>query len=63
MDDLATDEDIERLRRSMVMLTPGHPGGLSREAALQVLEELQRLKSRDKRAAALLDDLRRLLVE
>ena len=48
-------EDVERIRRSVVLLAPGHPGGLDREAAIAVLEELQRLQSRDRRVTELLD--------
>ena len=50
-------EDLERLRRSVVLLAPRHPGGLDREAAIAVLEELQRLQSRDRRIKELLDEV------
>lgn len=54
-------EDVERIRRSVVLLAPKHPGGLDREAAIAVLEELQRLQSRDRRVTELLDRVRALL--
>ena len=41
-----TSEGIERLRRSVAMLAPRHPGGLNRETAMTVLEELQRVQRR-----------------
>jgi hypothetical protein len=41
---LWTDEDLERIRRSTVMLTPGSPHGVDRETALALLEELQDLR-------------------
>jgi hypothetical protein len=39
MADLLSHE-IERLRRSVAMASPGGPSGLSREKALEVLEQL-----------------------
>lgn len=48
-------EDLERIRRSVVLLTPRHPAALDREAAIAVLEELQRLQSRDRRVTDLLN--------
>jgi transposase len=48
---------LERIRRSVVLLAPGHPGGLDREAAIKVLEELQRLQGRDRRIKELLDEV------
>ena len=54
-------EDVERLRRSVVLLAPRHPGGLDREAAIAVLEELQRLQSRDRRVTELLDRVSSLI--
>jgi hypothetical protein len=41
--------DLERIRRSVVVLAPRHPSALDREAAIKVLEELQRLEGRDRR--------------
>ena len=35
--------EIEQLRRSIAMLTPGSPSGLSRERALGLLDQLRRL--------------------
>ena len=40
-----TPVGIERLRRSVAMLAPRHAAGLSRETALAVLEEVQRLQA------------------
>jgi hypothetical protein len=38
-------EDVERLRRSLAMLTPGQPATvLKREQALELLGELQRVQ-------------------
>ncbi len=54
-------EDLERIRRSLVLLAPRHPGGLDREAAIALLEELQRLQSRDRRVRELLDQVAAML--
>lgn len=56
-----TSEDLERLRRSVVLLAPRHPGGLDREAAIAVLEELQRLQTRDQRVTELLDQVQAMI--
>jgi hypothetical protein len=48
-------EDLERIRRSVVLLAPRHPAGLDREAAIAILEELQRLQSWDRQVTELLD--------
>jgi len=61
MDVSFNPEDLERLRRSVVLLAPRHPGGLDREAAIAVLEELQRLQSRDRRVRTLLDEVAALI--
>lgn len=53
-----TLEDLERLRRSLAMLTPGQPAGLSREEAVGLLGELQHAR---RRLDQLEDGLRRLL--
>lgn len=53
--------DLERLRRSIALLAPRHPGGLDREAAMAIIEELQRMQDKDRRVAELLDEVRRLL--
>jgi DNA-directed RNA polymerase subunit F len=47
--------DLERLRRSIVLLAPRHPGGLDREAAMAVVEELQRMQDKDRRVYKLVD--------
>ena len=39
-----TDEDLERIRSSTVMLSPGSAQGLDRATALALLEELQDLR-------------------
>jgi hypothetical protein len=36
--------ELERLRRSIVMLQPGQPAGLKREEAMRLLAETQRLQ-------------------
>lgn len=38
--------ELERLRRSIVMLPPGQPAGLKREEAMRLLAETQRLQHR-----------------
>jgi len=48
-------EDLERIRRSVVLLAPRHPAGPDREAAIAILEELQRLQSWDRQVTELLD--------
>ena len=40
-----SDEDLERRRRSYAMLSPGQPA-MPREEAIELLEELQRCRSR-----------------
>ena len=40
-----TPAGIERLRRSIAMLAPRHVAAMSRETALAVLEEVQRLQA------------------
>ena len=54
-------EDLERIRRSIVLLAPRQPAGLDREAAVAVLDELQRLQSKDRRVQELLDQVSALL--
>ena len=54
-------EDLERVRRSIALLAPKQPSGLDREAAMALLEELQRLQSKDRRVVRLLDELAGLL--
>ena len=56
-----TPENLEQLRRSVVMVTPRHPSALDREAASGLLEELQRLQSADRRLSDLVQALRALL--
>ena len=50
-------EDLERIRRSIALLAPKQPSGLDREAAMALLEELQRLQSNDRRVIRLLDEI------
>ena len=54
-------EDLERIRRSIVLLAPRQPAGLDREAAIAVLDELQRLQSKDRRVQELLNQVSALL--
>ncbi len=54
-------EDLERVRRSIALLAPKQPSGLDREAAMALLEELQRLQSNDRRVIRLLDDVAALV--
>jgi hypothetical protein len=49
-----TPAGIERLRRSVAMLTPRHASALNRETAMAVLEELQRLQAGVRQAIAAL---------
>jgi hypothetical protein len=54
--------ELEQLRRSVVMLPPGHSAGaLSREQALKLFEEIGTLDQRTKRYEEVLAELRRLL--
>jgi hypothetical protein len=54
---------VESLRRSVVMLAPRHPAALDREAAIEILSELQRLQRRSRRLDGLIDQVRALLAE
>lgn len=54
-------EDLERIRRSIVLLAPQQPSGLEREAAVALLEELQRLQGKDRRVSRLLEQITTLL--
>lgn len=54
-------EDLERIRRSIVLLAPRQPSGLDREAAVALLEELQRLQSKDHRVSRLLEQITALI--
>ena len=51
-----TPPGIERLRRSVAMLTPRHAAALNRETAMAVLEELQRLQAGVRQAIAALSE-------
>lgn len=54
--------DIERLRRSVAMLPPGHSAGaLSKSEAEGLMEELSRLDHLTGRYRRVLDQLRQLL--
>jgi hypothetical protein len=50
--------EIARLRRSVAMLRPGDPAGLAREAALELLAELERLQVVERQLLQLRDQLR-----
>lgn len=39
---MATSPDLERLRRSLAMLAPGQPAGLTREEAMGLLADVRR---------------------
>ena len=56
-----TDEDLELLRRSTVMLTPGSPHGVDRATALALLEELQHLRRTVTRLRTIVDEVAQLL--
>lgn len=56
-----TPEELERIRRSIVLLAPRQPAGLYREAAMTVLAELQRLQGKDRRVQRLLEQVAGLL--
>lgn len=56
-------EDWERLRRSVAMLSPGHPCQLSRETAMELLEELVQRSGRDRRLRRLVAELETVLRE
>jgi hypothetical protein len=51
-------EDLERQRRSIALLAPGQPAGLTREAAMELLTELRTAQDELERLTA---GLRRLL--
>jgi len=51
-------EDIERLRRSIALLTPGQPAGLSTEEAMAMLADL---RSARRHLERLIAGLRQLL--
>jgi hypothetical protein len=53
--------NLERLRRSIVMLTPGQPAGLDRERAVRLLDGLQRLQRSDRRYRQAVQQLRAIL--
>ena len=57
---MATTPELERLRRSLAMLAPGQPAGLTREEAMGLLAEVRRASTELDR---LRDGLRTLLAE
>jgi hypothetical protein len=61
VEDGLESHELERLRRSLAMLRPGQPAGLTRERAIRLLEELQRLQRSDRGYADLLHRLRAML--
>jgi hypothetical protein len=63
VEDLFEPHHLERLRRSIVMLSPGQRDGLDRDRALQLISELQRSRSRNRRYEELVTQLRTLLAE
>ena len=56
-----TDEDLERIRRSTVMLTLGSAHGVDRATALALLEELQHLRRTVTRLRTIVDEVAQLL--
>jgi phytoene/squalene synthetase len=59
--DPLTPETLEQFRRSLAMLGQGQPSGLDREAAMQLIEELQRHEGADRRLGEMVEALRDLL--
>jgi hypothetical protein len=53
----STPEDPERLRRSIALLSPGQPAGLSREDAMALLAELRAARHELERLIAGLREL------
>ena len=60
LDDL-DPHGLENLRRSVAMTGQNQPSGLTRERALRIISELQRLQRSDRRYAELVGQLRALL--
>jgi hypothetical protein len=52
---------LERVRRSITLLSPRQPSGLDREAAMALIEELQRMQSKDRRVTELIDQISTLI--
>jgi hypothetical protein len=56
--------ELERLRRSIAMLPPGHSAGaLTREAAMALIEEVASARSQTARYRQAVAELRRVLTE
>jgi hypothetical protein len=54
--------ELERLRRSIAMLPPGHSAGaLTREAAMKLVEEVANARSETARYRRAVADLRKVL--
>jgi hypothetical protein len=54
--------ELERIRRSIAMLPPGHSAGaLTREAAMALIEDLSRLDQLTARYREAITELRRVL--
>ena len=58
---LWSDEDVERIRLSTVMLPPGSAQGLDRATALAVLDEYQDLRRTVSRLRTIVDEIAQLL--
>jgi hypothetical protein len=56
-DDPIEPHNVERLRRSIAMLTPGQAATIDREKALRLLAELQRLQHEHREVVAQLRGL------
>jgi len=52
-----SDEDLERIRSSTVMLAPHSPGAPNRETAITMLTELQELRRSLRRLLAIIDEI------
>jgi hypothetical protein len=53
-----SNEEVERRRRSIAMLTTGAPSGLTREEAMEILEELRRCRSFGRRLLGAMQEVR-----
>jgi hypothetical protein len=61
VDDDLQPHNLEQLRRSIAMLTPGQKASLDRERAVRILEELQRLQPIYRRYRETVAQLRAIL--
>jgi hypothetical protein len=61
VDDDLQPHNLEQLRRSIAMLSPGQKASLDRDHAVRLLEELRRLQRSDKRYHETVVQLRAIL--